>query len=153
MAWTQLEKAMQIVALTFFLVPISMAGDGVYKWVDKNGKVSFGDRPDGQTAERVKVPRTPPPSREVQLQQLRTKRALESYATERAERSEKRAERAAERAEREQKCIAAREEQYRLEHAGYLFYRDEGGNKRIIDGAEYDAAISDGRKAVAEHCD
>jgi Domain of unknown function (DUF4124) len=90
MARALIKKVVQIAAATLFLASISAAGDEVYKWVDKDGRVSFGDRPDNQTAEPVKIPRTPPPSREVELQRLRTKRTLDSYAAERAERTEKR---------------------------------------------------------------
>lgn len=139
-----------LLALLFGALP-GTAGE-VYRTVDAEGNVSFGDRPQGDTAERMDLPTKLPSGSDVRKQHQRTERAVEAYASERRERAQARAARAEEARERKRKCSAARDEQQRIETAAHLFYRDEQGNKRIIDGAEYDAVIEDARATVDTWC-
>ncbi len=144
---------MTLTLLALTAVPLTVTGGEVYKWVDQNGKVTYGDHPQGTRAEKVEVGRAPEVSRELREQHLRTQRALEAYATERAERQDARVARAAEVAERKRNCTRARDEQRRREQAAHLYYLDEQGNKRIIDGAEYEAAQEEARSAVRNFCE
>jgi len=139
-----------VLALLLAPVPV-MAGD-VYRSVDAEGNVSFADRPSDDRAEPLHVPATRRSGAAVYEQHRRTERAVEAYAAERRERAQVRAKHAEEVRERKRKCAVARDEQTRIETAAHLFYRDEHGNKRVIDGAEYDAVIDRARAAVESWC-
>lgn len=124
----------------------------VYKWVDEDGKVHFGDRPQGGNAEVMTVRPAAVPSGGGRARHERTERLLESLKSEREERRDAYAAAEAEKRERKQKCTVAKAELSRRESAAHLFYRDADGNKRVIDGEEYEAAIQEARDAVAHWC-
>ena len=77
---------------------------------------------------------------------------LEAFTAERKEREDARHARREEAEERKRKCSAAQAEQQRRETSGHLYYKDENGNKRILEGAEYDAAIKEAQDAVKHWC-
>lgn len=138
--------------LALSLSPARAAAGDVYRSVDADGNVSFGDRPIDDRAEPVHVPAPRRAGTDVYEQHRRTARAVEAYASERRERAQLRAERAEEVRERKRRCAVARDEQSRIETAAHLYYRDDEGNKRVIDGAEYDAVIEHARNAVESWC-
>jgi hypothetical protein len=121
--------------------------------VAPDGSVSFSDAPAGPDAERVRLPSAQgSDERSGHMRQHRLERALEAYATERRERAERRAQQDHERAERTRMCLAARDENARLEQAAHLYYRQPDGTKRIIDGAEHAAVMAEAKAAVEAWC-
>ncbi len=124
----------------------------VYRWVDADGRVHFGDRPRQADAEAVDIA---PPVRGGGIsrqRRQRTLRLLEAYAAEREERAVARREEAAREAERRTKCEQARTRRYRYEHAQRIVRRDEDGNRVVLDGEDYDAIIRSSREAVEKWC-
>jgi hypothetical protein len=102
--------------------------------------------------ERLDLPAATAPDPSALQREERVRRMVDAYASERREREDARAAAAAAEDEREQRCLAAQRERDRIEHAGHLFYRDAAGNKRVIEGAEYDEVIARARADVDAAC-
>jgi hypothetical protein len=84
-------------------------GAEVYKWVDEQGKVHYGDHRSAQAAEPLKLRNsasTPDPGHEVR--QLEQQKLLESYAVKRKEKKSKAAEAKKEREQQRQNCDKAK---------------------------------------------
>lgn len=129
----------------------AVAGD-VYKWVDENGKVHFGDKPQANDAEIIEIKPSAPPTAGARQRHERTQRVLEAMTAEREEREHASQAAREEATQRKRKCGLARAELNRRQTSSHLFYRDADGNKRVIEGAEYEAAIQEARNAVSEWC-
>ena len=138
--------------MAVLLIGANTATGEVYKWVDEDGNVHFGDRPQADDAQVIDPKPAPPASTGARQRYERTQRVLEAFTAERKEREDARHARREEAEERKRKCSVAQAEQQRRETSAHLYYRDDAGNKRIIEGAEYDAAIKDARDAVTHWC-
>ena len=124
----------------------------VFKWTDADGKVHFGDRPPAQGASSVNV-RTAPGIAGAAERHGRTRALLESYERE-AEAAAKTARAQDEQdARRERACKAAAYERQRLEHAGRIYTWDDNGERRFLEGAEYNDAIARAREDAERACE
>ena len=150
---------MQKLTLILFiasLAPLAVLANEpkVYKWVDEDGRVHYGDRPQGRPAEELSLPQGsdgqapgPPASRAE-----RQRRLLEVMETERLERDEARRKREAAAADRNARCHYARDRVRRYQSAGRLYDLDEQGERRILGDAEYDRAMQRARAEVKKWC-
>lgn len=130
----------------------------IYKWVDADGRVHYGDRPDGDAATSVNIrpaPTTPPPGPEPTGAQRaeRQQRLLRSMEDERLERREAREKARRDQAERERRCHLARDRQRRFNAAGYIYKLDEQGQRRVYDADERAAAQRRVDGEVSRWCD
>ena len=131
---------------------VSSAGGEIYKWVDENGKVHFGDKPPDDGAESVTVRPQPQPDAGLQQRRDRTERLLDAYAAERGEREQARREAAAAATTRKHNCAVAKHNRFELEHASHLFERDADGNKRVFNDDEHERTLEQARAAVSKWC-
>lgn len=146
-----MRRGWLIVVLLVVGTPVWAAG--VYKWVDEQGRVHYGDKPQGGQAESVDVKSEPGTSSApaVDLDQTR-QRLLQAYEEERLEREQKRAEAAKEAERRKQNCARAKDELRNLETASYLYDFDEKGERVILNDAEHARALARARADVKEWC-
>ena len=125
----------------------------IYRWTDANGKIHFGDRPDGPAASAIKLaPSGAGPGTATDRNQ-RTERLLQEFAGDRAQREADR-QHARELADkRSERCQQAKTQATELNEATYLYDRDKDGAKRILSEAELRKARTAARDAVAGLCD
>lgn len=92
-----------------FLSPAAQAA-GVYKWVDEQGKVHYGDRPGNSNASKIAVPTASPPA-DKSLSERNAKRdkLLQTMEEERKLKEEDSRKAKQEGAERTQRCIQAQD--------------------------------------------
>ena len=138
------------------LATAQVAATEVFKWRDADGHVHFGDRPAPAGAESLTVHARPPSVANDNgggNHQERLREVLESYTKEREAREATQAadQQAADTHHRI--CTAAKKNQYALEHANFLFDYTDSGERRVLEGAEYDRAIARSRKAVVDSCE
>jgi hypothetical protein len=128
---------------------------GVYKWVDAEGRVHFGDRPPDLGATAVEVPNTPvaPSVPDAAGARDQQERLLRAYAAERQERREREAKSRAEAEQRARNCAQARDRLRQYESAGYLYRLDPAGERVIVSDAEREQSTAEARAAVAQWCD
>lgn len=130
----------------------------IYKWVDADGNVTYGDRPDsddGAAIETVQIAssRTNPTSvqagidaRHEREEQRAQQREEEAKAQQEAEKLE-----AEHRAQQEQ-CAAYRERMVKFTNARRLYKTDENGERAFLDAAETQKARSDLQARIDETC-
>lgn len=132
------------------LVPTQAAE--VFRWVDADGTLHFGDRPAAPDAQKIIVPSATPPS-STPPDPGRTQRLLDDYATDRAEHKAALATAAKATAARERSCEEAKNRALETDQAAYLYERDAQGEKRILSETEYQLAHAQTQAEVARWCD
>ncbi len=143
-----------ILFLVLFLLTVGSVA-GVYKWVDENGRVQFGDRPPPEVEEsdEVVIKNQGPASEPVQVDRKQARdRLLEQYQREREEKKEAAAKERKEKEERKKRCAYARDvlSEY-LEH-GVLYERQPNQERRYLTDKERDAEIAKARAEVKRWC-
>lgn len=140
------------VLLIFFLSPAALAA-GVYKWVDEQGKVHYGDRPGNSNASKIAVPASPPPT-DKSLSERNAKRdkLLQAMEEERKLKEEDSRKAKLKADERKQQCIEAQDKLRRYQESQYIYRPAEGGERIIYSEDERKRATDDAQKAVQEWC-
>lgn len=127
----------------------------VYKWVDEDGRVHYGDRPASKSATQMDIKNQPAPTAsegDWQTIKQRQQKYLEYLEDERKDRDEVKAKQAAEKAERQKLCDEATQYHQRL-MTNRLFYReDEDGNKVYLDYKEKDEEIRKTKEMMDKYC-
>lgn len=143
----------RIIAYLLCLLPFTAFGAGqVFKWVDEQGNVHFGDRPDKQDSEVVDMP------------VFKTDPVMEERQKAREESAEKEKEGAAKQAEsdaaaqkqqeqREKNCKTARERAEQIQTVRRLFRIDEKGERHDMSDAERVEALKMAKEDVTKWCD
>lgn len=142
--------------LLFLLMTVIGASAGVYRWVDENGQVQYGDRPPPEAANSDEVVirnqgPTSDPAAPVDRKQAR-ERLLQQYESERKEKKEAAAKKRKEKKQREARCNYAKNRltEY-LEH-GLLYERLPNQERKYLTDQQRDAAIADARADVKKWC-
>ena len=123
---------------------------GVYKWLDENCKVHYGDQPGNSSAREVILPATPAPDENQRAHEQKQKKLLQVFEQERQEKSEQEAK--AEQQKREQECTLAKARLKNYEQAGELTTKDKDGKERTLSKSEYKQALDDAKQAVEHWC-
>lgn len=129
------------------------AAEPVYRWVDADGRIQFGDRPPPEGAEPVIIRAAPGADAELESRRRRGALLGEILGEDRAARdAERRGDRQA-RLDRRAQCAQAQQRLARMTHAGFL-YEDSGDplNPRILDDAERAGIERNLRDLVQRHC-
>lgn len=139
------------------LLASSVQAGKVYRWVDEDGNVHFGDRPareDAAQAVPVRPAQVPTAAPESAAQRReKTDKLLRAWETERRIKAEQEAKVENERLERSKRCNKARNELRDIE-AGWRFYElDEQGQRRYYSDEEHGANETFWREQVARYCD
>lgn len=142
------------------LLLMSLAGfqtgnaEQVYKWIDDDGKVHFGDKPPvKENAEQLTIKAAPDVDPDRLGRQQRTERLLEAFSRERREHDEARQADLKHKQERKRNCTIARQDLASYEKSPRLFRYDEHGKVQYIDDEQRLAAIDLVRKAAKRWCD
>jgi hypothetical protein len=141
--------------LTMLIVTANINA-GIYKWVDENGQVQYGDRPppEVETKDEVVIKNQESGAGEstpVDRKKARD-RLLKQYQQEREEKKETEAKKRQEKKRREAKCSYAKSRltEY-LEH-GSLYRRKANQEREYLTDQERDAAIARARAEVKKWC-
>ncbi len=127
----------------------------VYRWVDEQGNVHFGDKPPASEAvDEVKIRKapTPVPGSDPASRLEAQQKLLNAMREERILKQEAEREAAQQQAERQQKCQRARNELLDYERSSAIYNLDDEGNRIYMSGAERDAFIQKLRDDIHRHC-
>jgi hypothetical protein len=144
-------KALVTALLLGLAAPAPAAG--VYKWVDEQGRVHYGDRPrsvDNASAIGIEAP--PPVDAGASERARRRDKLLDAIAQERAEREAREHRLASERREHAQICQRARQQLARYERSNLLYRKDKDGERQYFSDAERASHINTLREATARAC-
>ena len=141
--------------LTLALSGAALAGD-IYKWVDDEGNVHYGDKPVGtQPVERMAIDSRPTDQARVAQQ---TQARVEARAAAREEEAAAAAEGPSEEelqaqaAERRQKCETSRANMQRLVTSRRIYREDENGERVYLDESEMQATRQRVEDEISEFC-
>lgn len=127
----------------------------IYKWVDGQGRVHYGDRPEGESStQQIEVDEAPsaPPSSDSMSREEKRRRLLETMQEDRDEKAERRAQKKAERERDHRNCIQYRDRKRQLESASRLYSLDRDGNRVFISNEERDRTMRDLQARINKYC-
>jgi hypothetical protein len=135
----------------------SMAQEEIYRWVDKDGVVHFGDQPGEQVdAELVEIKAPPenPAQPYSEPKPTDTDNSEPSYAQQqRDERARKRKEAEQRKAESEFLCAQARQVEAKLEPMPRVIVTREDGSTYRMDDNDRLEKLAKAKQLIAENCD
>jgi hypothetical protein len=140
-----------LILLLVYGISASASAD-IYKWVDEEGQVHYGDKPQGKSSEQMSVEEKPVVRPQEQDRREYQKRLLNSYATERKQKQEEKAKLEKQQAEQRQRCEQARQRLAKYKSAGFLYTKDKEGGRVILNDEQHKAALERAREAVKTHC-
>jgi hypothetical protein len=134
-------------ALAFAALP---AGAALYKWIDENGRVVYGDTPPpGVKAERVVT--SVPPGDPNAVRDMASKDAqLKKRQQDRADEETKAEKEAADAKAKLGRCVQIRGRLQQLRGDVSLYRFNEKGEKTYLDAAEREKSIADSEKMLRD---
>ncbi len=143
-------------ALMLALAAIGPAhSSDIYKWVDAEGSVHYGDRPSGDASEeRLSITSRPtnPAQIQQQVQARLDQQASAAEAVSNEPKGPSAEELATEAAERKQKCDMYTDRLQQFIEKRHLYRELEDGERYYLTEEEMQAARDDVRGRIAEYC-
>ncbi len=141
--------------LIFIIISAHPVYAGVYKWVDKEGRVHFGDRPTSPQAQQFTLDKAPEPSNSAApsaaQRQITRQRMLDMYQQEREKREAARTKKKRDAKKLAQQCANARDRLRRYE--GSRLYKNlPNGERRYFSEAEREKTISQLKGNIKRYC-
>ncbi len=117
--------------LLFINAPLVLSE--VYKWVDKNGKTHYGDKPKNSESVEIKIKSEPIPQSDLVERQQKREKLLKIYEEEREQKKDEKVLAKEKREERKKQCKNARVELIDYQRGGQLLYElDENGDRYFL---------------------
>jgi hypothetical protein len=139
-------------AALLMLLAMPAAAEGVYRWVDEQGRVHFGDRPAGADSRPVELPGGATVDADAAARRERQRQLLEAFEQDRREHRERSEQARQEQAARAARCARARDQARVLEVAGRVYEMDAAGNRTYLSDAARDETLARAREAVERWC-
>lgn len=141
-----------LVFTLFFCLFPAVAAAEIYKWVDEQGQVHYGQSPPAdQQAETVKGP--PGVDTEGARKALQERRdKLKELDEQRAERKKAAMEAEQQAQARKERCNAARESLAQLRTQNRVQYINEDGERAFLSEEQRQQRLDEAQKAVEESC-
>ena len=141
--------------LTLAVSGVAVASD-IYKWVDEDGNMHYGDKPVSNESERVAIESRPTDRARVQSQYQAAAQARAENRDARAQADEESREAEedlrAQAEERRQKCEASRATMQRFVTSRRIYTQDESGERVYMDDAQMQAARERVENDINEYC-
>jgi len=139
--------------IIFFLFCLSNANAEVYKWIDENGKVVYGDKPTSSDAEQIKIKKTPVQDPLVQERYEKQNKLLEILKQERDEKNALKKEEKEKKDEQKRLCANARKKLKKIKDASFLYEKtDDPNNPRIWTDEERKAEEKKYEDYIKKNC-
>ena len=130
----------------------------VYKWIDEDGQVHYGSRPDNKNAKEIEIKNryidsgnssTPLSAQERAEKLKRFNNAVDAENKSISDEKRKKKEQAELKITR---CNASRDQLRRYENSGALYDLDEKGNRILLNKKQYEQAMKQARARVEKWC-
>jgi hypothetical protein len=141
-----------LLPLLCVLVVLPAAAEGVYKWVDAQGRTHFGSAPPpGQRTEQLSSHSAAPDAAPAQGNRS-WQEQLELSNQRREQVREKQQAEARSEQDNRQRCLAAREALESLDRGGARYYLNAQGEREYINDTQRQAARDTASQRVATYC-
>ena len=126
----------------------------VYKWVDEDGNVIYGDKPVSKDkADKVEIKKAPKQDASIKERQKKQQKLLNVLQDERDEKIAAEEEEQKRIAEQEQECTRVRKELNEMKRASFLYEEtDDPNNPKIISDEEREAEQERYENFLNENC-
>lgn len=128
---------------------------GVYKWVDENGKVYYGDQPEStQPSIEINIDDSPTaatPDDDISRAEKR-ERLLQSMEEDRLEKQEKRDKQQALKQQNRQKCNRYRDQMRHHERARAIYKLDKDGNRVYMSDSDRAKSTKNLQAKINKYC-
>ena len=145
----------KLILFFVLIVPVAVYAS-VYKWVDENGKVHYGDQPKAsQPTVEMNIDDTRPApsfSEDNLSREEKRERLLQAMEEDRLEKQEKRDKQKAENEKNRQKCNRYRDRMRHYERANSLYRLDKDGNRVYMSDGERASATKSLRAKINKYC-
>lgn len=133
-------------------VPMIVVAE-IYKWVDEDGRVHYGEKPPVEDASKVEIKDSPRVDDSLQQQSIDQQKLLQIYEEERNLKKEEKLKAEKEKAERKKQCQYLASELSDLKQGGMAFYDlDEKGERKYYSEAELASYIGQKQKEYDKSC-
>lgn len=144
-------------ALLFILIAPLASSAGVYKWVDENGKVHYGDQPlASQPNVEMNIDDTPSVSSgssdSGMSREEKRERLLQSMQEDRLEKQEQKEKQQALRAQNKKKCNSYRDQMRHYQRANALYKLDRDGNRIYMSDSQRSSATKKLQAKIDRYC-
>ena len=134
------------------LLSISISHAEIYKWVDEQGKVHYGDKPVSNSETlNINTEKTGNQN-SLSKRRERQRKLTESLEEDRQEKQAAAEKKKKQRQKDKRNCAVAQQRLKGYERAGYLYGIDKDGKKVIRSNEERQKATDDLRKKVKNYC-
>lgn len=126
---------------------------GVYRWVDEQGKVHYGDRPPKKAASTpIEIESAPVPAPDDDERRRKTRRLLDAMESERDRDKQEAAQARADKARQETNCRSARRRVELYQRANNISRRGPDGERTYLSEKEREQALAQARSLVDRWC-
>jgi hypothetical protein len=145
-----------LIALALLCAPSLLMAAKIYKWVDADGNVHYGERPPSNQAQELNIRQAPPspkaaaPTSDNRLEA--TTKLLESMEKDRQQKAEAQKKSAEEQRVRTENCSRARKRVAGLRIGGRQFEMTEAGERHYLDDAEVQKRLKEAEAMVKKWC-
>lgn len=131
------------------------ASAAVYRWIDKDGKVHFSDRPVAESAREVQVKTAPlykDDSGTAQQRKMEQEKLLRMFDEKRQEKAEQNAKAKEEAKKRDRRCATARDRLRRYRLSTAIYEPQSDGSRKFLSNEAREAEIAAAEQNVAHWC-
>lgn len=157
---------LSLISLCLLLMAPALPAAKIYKWVDEQGNVHYGERPPVKNAEEMHIRKAPaappaaapgaanPAGEEAAATDPGSKRdkLLEGFAEERANKKKAEEQAAKEKELRDKNCAQARNNLASQQLGGRRFIMTESGEQKFLSDEESAQRLQQAQQDVAEWC-
>ncbi len=139
--------------ITLLLLQVSTAYSEVYKWIDENGKVIYGDKPTTNDADKIKIKNPPKQDKYYQERYERQQKLLNVIQEERDEKITSQNEEKEKKEKQEKECSDMKKKLKKMKDSTHLFEEtDDPNNPKIYTDKERKAEEDKREKYIKENC-
>jgi hypothetical protein len=143
------RKRLFLVPLLFWQLSVHAE---VYRWVDENGQVHFGDQARGASTHSIKPHSGPSTQVNQQRRMQKTRKLLNAYRMERQQARQHKAKQRELAEKRNRDCIRARDDLRKYTDYGNIYTLGENGERQYLSEKQRAALLQRSREAVARLC-
>ena len=132
---------------------LNTAWSDVYKWIDADGKVIYGDKPVTKNASKIKIKKAPKQDAESIQRMEKQQKLLDVMQEERDEKITLKKKEKEKQVQQRQKCAKASKVLQEIKDAGFLYEKtDDPYNPKIISAEERKIEKEKYEKYIKENC-
>lgn len=143
----------QIMIMGLTLSVSQIASAGIYKWVDEQGNVHYGEqRPQNTSSQKMQVQKYAPENKSTYKRPSYTPSTKSTNKNTQDNPPEKKKETRAEKKKRLAACEKTRANLKMMEEIGRIRAKDKDGNTRYLSQKEKEAKMQKNREQISKYC-